>query len=104
MNNNFESIILENIREGILLLDKKLNFLFINQEAEDILGKSKKFLKKENNISTIDKEIIKLIKEVKKTHKTKFVSEVTITDSLGNKNISSIYLRPILTIATKGRF
>lgn len=101
MNNNFESIILENIREGILLLDKKLNFLFINQEAEDILGKSKKFLKKENNISTIDKEIIKLIKEVKKTHKTKFVSEVTITDSLGNKNINSIYLRPIFNYSYK---
>ena len=101
MNNNFESIILENIREGILLLDKKLNFLFINQKAEDILGKSKKFLKKENKISTIDKEVIKLIKEVKKTHKTKFVSEVTITDSLGNKNINSIYLRPIFNYSYK---
>ena len=38
MNTNYEPIILDNIRQGILLLDDKLKFLFINQEAEEILG------------------------------------------------------------------
>ena len=69
-----KSIILDNIRQGILLLDDKLKFLFINQEAEEILGKSSRALKKNNALKNIDKEIVKLIKGVKKNNKTKFVS------------------------------
>lgn len=96
MSNNYESIILDNIREGILLVDDKLNFLFINQEAEDILGKSRKVLENEKRISIIDKDVIRLIKEVKKNLKAKFVNEIKIRDSLGNSNVCSIYLKPIL--------
>ena len=67
MDINFESIILDNLRQGILLLDNKLNFLFINQEAEEILGKSSISLKEKGALKNIDKTIIRLIKEVKKT-------------------------------------
>jgi nitrogen-specific signal transduction histidine kinase len=98
---NFESIILDNLREGIILLDKKLNFLFINQEAEGILGKSQNFLQKKDNINIIDKKVVKLIKEVKKNLETKFVSEIKITDSLGSNKLNSIYLRPIFNYKTK---
>ena len=55
MNTNYEPIILDNIRQGILLLDHKLKFLFINQEAEEILGKSSTALKKNNALKDIDK-------------------------------------------------
>ena len=95
MDKIFESIILDNIREGIFLLDEKLNFLFINQKAEDILGKSRKLLQNKKGLNLIDKNIVKLIKEVKKNLKTKFVNEINIMDSFGNKNVCSVYLNPI---------
>ena len=100
MNTNYEPIILDNIRQGILLLDHKLKFLFINQEAEEILGKSSTALKKNNALKDIDKEIVKLIKGVKKNHKTKFVSEIITRNSLGKENITSIYLKPIFNIGS----
>ena len=101
MNTNYEPIILDNIRQGILLLDHKLKFLFINQEAEEILGKSSTALKKNNALKDIDKEIVKLIKGVKKNHKTKFVSEIITRNSLGKENITSIYLKPIFDYKQK---
>ena len=101
MNTNYEPIILDNIRQGILLLDHKLKFLFINQEAEEILGKSSRALKKNNALKNIDKEIVKLIKGVKKNHKTKFVSEIITRNSLGKENITSIYLKPIFDYKQK---
>lgn len=104
MDINFESIILDNLRQGILLLDNKLNFLFINQEAEEILGKSSISLKEKGALKNIDKTIIRLIKEVKKNHKTKFVNEIPIKSSLGNENISSIYLKPIFDYKRKNPY
>jgi len=101
LDRNFEAVILDNIREGIILLDEKLNFLFINQEAEDILGKSRKLLQNKKSINLIDKNVVKLIKEVKKSLKTKFVNDIDIRDSLGNKNICSIYLKPIFDYSGK---
>ena len=52
---DFKNLILDNIREGIILLDSESNFVFMNQEAENIIGISSQRFKKDNDINIFDK-------------------------------------------------
>ena len=40
------SLIIENLKEGIVLINKDFKVIFINQEAQSILGYSEKQIKK----------------------------------------------------------
>ena len=51
------SLIIENLKEGIVLIDKDFKVIFINQEAQSILGYSEIQIKKISIRSLFDKEI-----------------------------------------------
>ena len=51
------SLIIENLKEGIVLIDNDFKVIFINQEAQSILGYSEKQIKKISISSLFDKEI-----------------------------------------------
>ena len=96
ININFKDLILDNIREGIILLDAESNLIFMNQEAENIIGASSQRLKRNNNINLLDKQIVNLIKNIKIDQKTKYINEIKVRNLLGKENILSVYIRPIL--------
>ena len=50
------SLIIENLKEGIVLINKDFKVIFINQEAQSILGYSEKQIKKISIKSLFDKE------------------------------------------------
>ncbi len=93
---DFKNLILDNIREGIVLLDSESNFVFMNQEAENIIGVSSQRFKKDNDISLFDKQIGDLISSIKIDQKTKYINEIKIRDMFNKENIISVYVRPIL--------
>ena len=73
---DFKNLILDNIREGIILLDSESNFVFMNQEAENIIGISSQRFKKDNDINLFDKQIGDLISTIKIDQKTKYINEI----------------------------
>ena len=93
---DFKNLILDNIREGIILLDSESNFVFMNQEAENIIGISSQRFKKDNDINLFDKQIGDLISTIKIDQKTKYINEIKIRDIFNKENIISVYVRPIL--------
>ena len=93
---DFKNLILDNIREGIILLDSESNFVFMNQEAENIIGISSQRFKKDNDINLLDKQIGDLINTIKIDQKTKYINEIKIRDMFNKENIISVYVRPIL--------
>ena len=44
--NKIENLLLENIQQGIILLNSKLSIIYINQEAESLIGLSENQLRK----------------------------------------------------------
>lgn len=96
MDTEFKEIILDNIRQGLILLDNKLNFYFMNQEAESILGISEKKLSESRNSKILGKEIQNLLKDVLKNKKTRYVNEVEFKKAVGKPNNASINIKPIL--------
>jgi len=96
LNIDFRDLILDNIREGIVLLDAKSNFILMNQEAENIIGASSQRLKRDNDINLLDKQIVNLIDNIKIDQKTKYINEIKVRNLFGKENILSVYIRPIL--------
>ncbi|NSW99973.1 ATP-binding protein [bacterium] len=96
MDTEFKEIILDNIRQGLILLDNKLNFYFMNQEAENILGISEKKLSESKNAKILGKEIQNLLKDVLKNKKTRYANEVEFKKAVGKPNNASINIKPIL--------
>ena len=67
---DFKNLILDNIREGIILLDSESNFVFMNQEAENIIGISSQRFKKDNDIKSIlSKDQIAIFERLSKRKK-----------------------------------
>ena len=44
--NKIENLLLENIQQGIIVLNSKLSIIYINQEAESLIGLSENQLRK----------------------------------------------------------
>jgi len=44
--NKIENLLLENIQQGIMLFNSKLSIIYINQEAESLIGLSENQLRK----------------------------------------------------------
>ena len=75
------SLIIENLKEGIVLIDNDFKVIFINQEAQSILGYSEKQIKKISISSLFDKEIYNEITSIYNEPKTKLINDIKIIRS-----------------------
>ena len=95
------SLIIENLKEGIVLIDNDFKVIFINQEAQSILGYSEKQIKKISISSLFDKEIYNEITSIYNEPKTKLINDIKIKDIFGNSTFLSIYINPIINYTHK---
>ena len=95
------SLIIENLKEGIVLIDKNLKVVFINYEAQSILGYSEKQIKKISIESLFDKEIYNEIVSIYNEPKTKLINDIEIKDIFENSTFLSIYINPIIDYTQK---
>ncbi len=95
------SLIIENLKEGIVLIDKNLKVVFINYEAQSILGYSEKQIKKISIESLFDKEIYNEIISIYNKPRTKLINDIEIKDIFENSTFLSIYINPIIDYTQK---
>ena len=93
---DYRNLVLDNIREGILILDSELNFVFINQEAENIIGISSNRIKKTNDLNLLDEQVIDLVRKTQSDLETRYINEINFNNLFNKNNIISLYIKPIL--------
>lgn len=93
---DFRDLILDNIREGIIILDSDFNFVLVNQEAENIIGISSNRLINRNDLNFLDEKIVDLVKKTKEDCETRYINEIVFSNIFDKKNIISVYVRPVL--------
>ena len=100
---DYRNLVLDNIREGILILDSELNFVFINQEAENIIGISSNRIKKTNDLNLLDEQVIDLVRKTQSDLETRYINEINFNNLFNKNNIISLYIKPILDYQSRSR-
>lgn len=93
--NKIENLLLENIQQGIILLNSKLSIIYINQEAESLIGLSENQLRKLEINKIFNNVIANQITLCCKEKKTKLLREINFVTRLKVPKDVTIYINPI---------